>query len=207
MKRFLILALLIFGLTTLSLSAQAEDDDGITLAGEDIHHIIGFSYSTVSGAGLTYQYAIDPYYRLKTSGFLFWDENTESEQEDILSYNIGAEFQRTLHRTKVTRLYALTGGQYYYNRTRGGYTMFGSLVGDKSANEIELKTIAFGVGMGLEIFAWKNISLNADGNYYFEQTDKTSIRPTSPSDPTLITREDRARRVRFGFGIGIGYAF
>ncbi|MES2766782.1 MAG: hypothetical protein V4642_12990 [Bacteroidota bacterium] len=68
------------------------------LAGNGFSQIVGLSYSTVSGAGLTYQHLFNPNYRVKMAGLLFWDESTKDMNKDILAYNAGGEFHRTLIR-------------------------------------------------------------------------------------------------------------
>lgn len=205
MKAILLTAMLI--LATVQMKAQTNDEITSQLAGSGISQIVGLSYSTVSGAGLTYQHLFNPNYRVKVAGLLFWDESTKDMNKDILAYNAGGEFHRAMHQTNITRLYALVGGQYDYKRSSGGYLNEIPGIDNADTEKQIAKTISFGVGVGLEVFTWKNVAINAEGNYYFFQTIEENTTPDPVKSGVFNYREDLIRGVRFGFGLGIGYAF
>lgn len=146
----------------------------------------GFSGSTFSGSGISYKYKLDERYEIKTSGFIF---GRKTSAEESFSYNLGAEVQRNLHQTYLTRFYSLLGLSYWDDKTLSPtYDNLGSLTGLNSISRT--RDLQLGTGIGVEVTLLENISINTDAGFKYQKS--------------LINGD---YQIGFGFGVGLGYAF
>lgn len=151
---------------------------------------IGLTYSMMSGYGFSYWRELSNNFCLKTQLFGYGSTEVEDKFDNSLVFAIGLELQYTIRRTKVTRLYLLTG--YYYSYSHEiNYYYRGEYVDDYKEN---LRNI--GIGFGFEVLAYHNLSFSLDGGYflrfnnvkeYYQDENKTIFR--SP--------------LNFGIGFGV----
>lgn len=158
---------------------------------------VGFTYSMMTGYGLTYLRHFDNGLALKTQLFAYGsiDDNSSSSSEIDVAF--GLEVQYTIKKFNKTRFYILGGGYYNYELMTDNWN------GVDDDRTEAMKNI--GIGVGFEFLAFNQLSFAIDGGYYGEFTKKTSNNINYiEGKPILIPVETNP--IQFGFGFGIsGY--
>ena len=155
---------------------------------------IGFTYSTLSGYGLTYLHTLDNGFSFKTQLFIYGEINNDDDfvNADVWGA-IGGELQYNIKNFKRNRLYALVGFYFDYD-----YSEFGL----RYATELSIKRLYNGgIGVGFETLVLKNISLALDGGYYGR------IIRGNYKDANKPSKIDLEVGFGFGFGVSLYYNF
>jgi|APTNR8051073442_1049403.scaffolds.fasta_scaffold03618_7 hypothetical protein len=161
---------------------------------------IGLYGSFFSGYGLSYQYQFENGFSLKTQLFAYGSDNDNSDYNtNEIQLALGADLQYNLKRTENTRLYVLAGSfiDYYED----GYYYYSS----PNDSDIE-RYINVGIGFGIELMAWKNVSFMLEGGYYGRFGNNT-VSVYRYGDERDIKETQNPRSFGFGVGGGIFYAF
>ena len=157
---------------------------------------IGIRYSGISGYGINIQRRFSDNYTFKFTGLIHYSEYIRGEKDNILEdrknilYDYGFELQRDILKTSGMRVSVL-GGIYFSNEENknenDNYLYEGNYTKDK---------IAGGIGVSLEFYIKKVLSVNFDFGYVFDNTegDEESIPFTE-------------RTTQLGLGIGLSYLF
>lgn len=154
---------------------------------------IGFTYSMMSGYGLTYLREFNDKVALKSQLFAYGSiDDEEAYSDNYINFSIGTELQYTLKRFDRTRLYLLAGYYYEYGLEKYNYGWSGEQteLNEESSNNI-------GIGFGFEFLAFSNLSFSLDGGYhgrFAKEIDKYE-------DTNVIINESSP--IRFGFAMGI----
>lgn len=183
-------------------SNQNTDDDDES---QWLQNRIGLYGSFFSGYGLSYQHQFENGFSLRTQLFAYGsnDDNSNYNSDEIrLAY--GVDLQYNLKRTKNTRFYVLVGsfidyferGNYYYDAP--------NLVMDYDVE----RYWNVGVGFGIELMAWQNVSFVIEGGYYGRFGNNTVTVNDYRNGQNISYKENQTPRT-FGFGVGGGifYAF
>lgn len=172
---------------------NSEDDESQWLKNR-----VGLYGSFFSGYGLSYQYQFDNGISLRTQLFAYGSDNDNSNYNSTeIQLAYGIDLQYNLQRTKSTRFYVLAGSfiDYYED----GYYY------DNDNYDIE-RYINVGLGFGIEIMAWRNISIMLEGGYYGRFGNNT-VSVYRYGDERDIKETQNPRSFGFGVGGGIFYAF
>ncbi len=161
---------------------------------------IGLYGSFFSGYGLSYQYQFENGISVRTQVFAYGsNDDNNNYNSDEIQIAFGGDFQYNLKRSKTTRLYILAGSFIDYNE-RGNYYEYPS-----SDEDVDIKRyINVGVGIGMELMAWRNISFVIEGGYY-GRFGNNSI--TVFNNETRYKEKQTPKSFGFGVGGGISYAF
>ncbi|PKL80697.1 MAG: hypothetical protein CVV25_03060 [Ignavibacteriae bacterium HGW-Ignavibacteriae-4] len=165
---------------------------------------IGLYGSFFSGYGLSYQYQFANGLSVRTQLFAYGSNDDNNYNSDEIQLALGADLQYNLKRTHNTRLYALAGSFIdYYER---GNSYYSSSVYSKDYN-IE-RFINVGVGFGIEILGWQNVSIVLEGGYYGRFGNNTVTDYDYSGEETKRVKVNQTPK-SFGFGVGggISYAF
>lgn len=187
---------------------NAQDDSKDVLSVEDndsqwLQNRIGGYGSFFSGYGLSYQYQFENGISLKTQLFAFGsDDDSRNYNTDEIQLTYGIDIQYNLNRTNDTRFYALAGTFIDY-REEGHY--YSSSLDDKDF-DIE-RCFNVGVGFGIEVMAWEDISVVVEGGYYGRFGNNTVTDYYSSYGNTIVKINETPRSFGFGVGGGLFYAF
>ncbi|MCK4981054.1 MAG: hypothetical protein KAS62_11710 [Candidatus Delongbacteria bacterium] len=157
---------------------------------------IGVRYSGISGYGLNMQRRIFENYTIKFTGLIHYSEYIKGEPNNILEdrknilYDYGFELQRDFFKNEGMRASAI-GGIYFSNQEKKDEEN-GIPHGE---NKTEDK-IAGGVGVSLEFYVKRTISLNFDFGYIFVNTEG--------EEEDIPVKENKTQ---LGLGIGLSYLF
>lgn len=165
---------------------------------------IGLYGSYFSGYGLSYQYQFENGLSLRTQLFAYGSNDDNYYNSDKIQLAFGADLQYNLKRTEYTRFYVL-GGSFIDYYERGNYFY----VSSPKYNDFDIERyINVGVGVGIELLAWKNVSFMIEGGYY-GRFGNNSITTYSYSNEYNKTYKENIKPRSFGFGVGGGvfYAF
>ena len=201
MKKILVLLCLF---ATISF-AQAQGNVNADDESQWLQNRIGLYGSFFSGYGLSYQYQFANGLSVRSQLFAYGsDDDNRNYNTNEIQLTYGIDLQYNLNRTKNTRFYALAGsfidysedGNYYYSNSPN----------DKDY-DIE-RYINVGVGFGIEVMAWRNISIVVEGGYYgrFGNNTVTDYDYVDGRSNRIKVNE-RPRSFGFGVGSGIFYAF
>lgn len=190
--------------------ANAQDNSKDELRGADndsqwLQNRVGGYGSFFSGYGLSYQYQFENGISLKTQLFAFGsDDDNRNYNNDEIQLTYGIDLQYNLNRTKNTRFYALAGSFIDYHE-EGNY--YYSSSSDDTDFDIE-RYINVGVGFGIELMAWQNISVVVEGGYYgrFGNNTVTDYNYNNNGN-TRVKVNETPRTFGFGVGGGLFYAF
>lgn len=166
---------------------------------------IGLYGSFFSGYGLSYQHQFENGFSLRTQLFAYGsnDDNSNYNSDEIrLAY--GVDLQYNLKRTKNTRFYALLGSFIdYYERGSSYYDTPNSV----KDYDVE-RYFNIGIGFGIELMAWRNVSFMLEGGYYgrFGNNDVT-VYDYNNGQSTSYKANQTPTTFGFGVGGGIFYAF
>ncbi len=161
---------------------------------------IGGYGSFFSGYGLSYQYQFENGFSLKTQLFAYGSDNDNSNYNaNEIQLALGADLQYNLKRTENTRLYVLAGSFIDYYEDGNYY--------NSSPNDSDIERyINVGIGFGIELMAWKNVSFMLEGGYYGRFGNNT-VSVYRYGDERDIKETQNPRSFGFGVGGGIFYAF
>lgn len=162
---------------------------------------IGFTYSMMTGYGLTYLRQLNEDFAIKSQLFAYGtiEENTEY-LEIILS--LGAELQYNIRKYDRTRLYGLVGGYYDYLKEA-------AILYSENDYFYTENSFNFGAGIGFEILFKYNLSLSIDGGYFVNFTDikDYDILYIPGQNDGIIAKNTKPIRFGFAFGASIYYNF
>jgi len=170
MNNYLIKKVMIFFLFILITEFQhntyAEDSPDEN-SKKEYNNLLGISFSTLSGAGLSYGYRFLPEYIIKICGLYF--ENREKEKNNGKDYyiqdiwwNCGAELQKNIFSINTgntcIEAYGLIGGNYRYDEFKNPEDPEGD---DKS------ETVVGGIALGTRVILIERLSINLDFGYQY----------------------------------------
>ena len=181
-------------------NANADDDES-----QWLQNRIGGYGSFFSGYGLSYQYQFDNGFSIRSQLFAYGsDDDNRDYNTDEIQLTYGIDMQYNLNRTKNTRFYALAGSFIDYSEDGNYY--YSTSPNDKDY-DIE-RYINVGVGFGIEVMAWRNISVVVEGGYYGRFGNNTVTVYRYGDEREFNFKENITPR-SFGFGVGGGifYAF
>lgn len=158
---------------------------------------IGFSGSSISGAGLSCQYIFNDNYRIAFTGIYLYadhditgssDYNKDVEYEE--DYNFGLELQKTVFsantgKRSVFRVYVMCGAAFWSLKESGHYVSGGLPYYDHN------RYYSAGIALGANFLLANHIYVGAHAGYNFEY----NIEPKSK------------RYAGFGGGGGLGFEF
>ncbi|MBN2790743.1 MAG: hypothetical protein JXR69_11180 [Candidatus Delongbacteria bacterium] len=201
MKNFIIL---LFVLGNLSLFAQeivpVKQDMVFAVKQNPLEtkkNSIGIRYSGISGYGLNIQRRFFENYTFKFTGLIHYSEyikgykdSTNYEDRKNILYDYGFELQRDVFKTDGMRVSVL-GGIYFSNEENkeesDGIFYDENFTKDK---------IVGGIGVSLEFYIKKALSVNFDFGYVFDNTE-------GKEDEIPVTEN----KTQLGLGIGLSYLF
>ena len=180
-KTFTLLFLLA---TPITVAAQSYDE-GYS------HHQLGAEASMLTGIGGSYSYIFDSLFRIKTTLWAYYEDQGGGQTD--WTESVGLQLQYTILRTEVSRFYTMIGGFYYshvnkapsvyYDVTSSYYSPYSNAEHDYAA----------GIGVGIELMAWRHIALFLEGSFEYGGTN--------------YTYGARSIYIGPGLGAGVGYRF
>ena len=177
-----------------------EDDDS-----DWLQNRIGLYGSFFSGYGLSYQYQFANGLSVRSQLFAYGSNDDNSNyNSDEIRLAFGADLQYNLKRTKRTRLYALLGSFVDYYENGNNYS-----VNSSSNKDFDIERyFNVGLGFGIELMAWRNVSFVIEGGYYgrFGNNDVT-VYDYRDGQNTSYKENQTPKTFGFGGGGGIFYAF
>lgn len=206
MKKLVVLVLLIASISF----ANAQENSINVLRGESddsqwLQNRVGLYASFFSGYGLSYQHQFSNGISIKTQLFAYGsDDDYRNYNTDEIQLTYGIDLQYNLNRTNNTRFYALLGSFIDYSED-GNY--FYSTSPNVNDYDIE-RYINVGVGFGIEVMAWRNISIVVEGGYFGRLGNNSIIDYDYVNgEYTRVIENQKPRSFGFGAGVGIFYAF
>ena len=178
------------------------DNDGTYKKQNWLDNKIGFTYSMMTGYGLSYQRQFTETIGLKSQFFAYGsvndDPNTENTFDDIY-ISIGSELQFNLKKYESTRLYLLAGGFYRY-LVEDDYMYFGN----QNYGQDKRKDINVGLGFGLEFMMDYNFSISLDGGFHFNYGILDSY---TMQNGIYVPVKTNPMEFGFAFGLSLFYNF
>lgn len=160
---------------------------------------IGFTYSMMSGYGLSYLRVFNDKFALKTQLFAYGSiDEDESYNGNYIDFSIGTELQYTLKKFDRTRLYLLAGYYYKYGIEKDYYSW--SL---EQTEELVENVHNIGLGFGFEFLAFNNLAFALDGGYHGRFSNEVN----KFEDSNVIISESSPIRFGFAFGVSAFYSF
>ncbi len=159
---------------------------------------IGLGYSLYSGAGISYQIEIDPYWAFKVNTIVYYYGFDPPDVIDLYT-NFGLELQRNFYKDEKNRMYLLAGASYWFFENRSKTTEF---INDKMIvnKEVETENIwNFGLGTGYEYKLLKQFSVSFDIGLHFQTSGETNFSPFYDRNPKGTEF--------FGIGGSIGFRY
>ncbi len=202
MKKILVFLCLFATISLAQVNANTNADDTNS---QWPQNRIGLYGSFFSGYGLSYQYQFENGISLRTQLFAYGsNDDNNNYNSDEIQLALGADLQYNLKRTNNSRLYVLAGSFIdYYER---GNSYYSSSVYSKDYN-IE-RFINVGIGFGIEILGWKNVSIVLEGGYYGRFGNNTvTVYDYSGEETKRVKVNQTPKSFGFGVGGGISYAF
>ena len=157
---------------------------------------IGFTYSMMTGYGLTYLRNVNDNFAIKTQLFAYGSIDDEDSYNNYIDFSLGIEFQYTVKKYERTRLYVLGGGYYAYSEENDYYD-WNSYSDNKIENDRNV-----GLGIGFELLAFSNLSFTIDGGYFGRFTKVEEF-----DDISNIKKISNPIKFGFGFGVSAFYNF
>lgn len=163
-------------------------------------HKAGISFSTISGAGISYQIEINKFWAFQISAFPYYFGTNPHEDLDI--YLIaGAEFQYNFLNDKSNRLFSFIGFSRWYveERTVNEYVFNDVEIIEKNKNIYLLDNAGFGIGY--EFIVKNSVALNINLGLHYQSSEESHL-------GILIDRNpDGTKYLGIGGGIGIYILF
>ena len=195
-----LLVFVIFSCSTFLAQSQETNNALIPVSEKKIleKNRVGFTYSTLTGYGLTYLRAFDNGFSLKSQLFIYGDVDSKANKVDgqysHLMFEIGAELQYNLVKYSSNRFYVLCGAFYNYDDESNSKSIYPYNYSDIN------RLYNIGIGFGFETLIINHISIALDGGYY------GNIKVNTFSDDNFSNNGDSAynnTKVGFGFGFGV----
>ncbi len=152
---------------------------------------IGFTYSMMTGYGMSYWREINEEIAFKTQIFGYGSTEVNNKFNNSLIASFGIELQYNLKKIEKTRLYLLSGGYYGYSKEFNYYIMRVGYI-----DEYKEYLSNLGVGFGFEVLALKNLSFSIDGGYFI---GFKNVQEFYENENLTIYKKPFS----FGFGLGI----
>lgn len=158
-------------------------------------HKAGISFSTISGAGLSYQIEISKYLAFQISGFPYYFGTNPPDDLDIYLV-AGAEFQYNFLNDKTNRLFSFVGLSHWIveERSVNKYVVNDVQTIEKIRNINLLDNAGFGVGY--EYIVKNSVALNINIGLQYQSSKKSHL-------GILIDRNPHGTNY-LGIGGGIG---
>ena len=193
MKNFMMLLLLLGSLTLFAQVPQVKENPLLTKKNS-----IGVRYSGISGYGLSMQRRIFDNYTFKFTGLIHYSEYIKGYKTDSLNYedrknilyDYGFELQRDVFKSDGMRVSVLGGIYFSYEEKKdqgGGVVYSDNFFKDK---------IVGGIGVSLEFYVKRALSVNFDFGYIFDNSE-------GKEDDIPVTEN----KTQLGLGIGLSYLF
>lgn len=175
-----------------------------------LNNKIGFTYSMMTGYGLSYQRQLTDKIGLKSQFFAYGsieDNPNSGNNFNDVQVTIGTELQYDLKKFESSRLYLLAGGFYRYMLEDYYY------YDDMNTNnnfQTTKNDINVGLGFGFEFMLDYNFSASIDGGYHFNyRTLDTydSFYDNVTQRSTIIPITTNPMNFGFAFGVSLFYNF
>lgn len=203
MKKLLLILFLVANLCLFSQEQTVEKTKPVLLeqTGENPlltnRNAIGIRYSGISGYGLNIQRRIGENYTFKFTGLINYSEYMKGykdslnyeDQKNIL-YDFGFELQRDVFKTDGMRVSAVGG--IYFSSEENKDEVDGISYGENFTKD----KVVGGIGVSLEFYVKKALSVNFDFGYIFDNTE-------GKEDEIPVTEN----KTELGLGIGLSYLF
>ncbi|MDA3838565.1 MAG: hypothetical protein PF574_06240 [Candidatus Delongbacteria bacterium] len=161
---------------------------------------IGIRYSGISGYGLSMQRRFADNYTLKFTGLIHYSEYTKGykdstnyEDSKEILYDYGFELQRDVFKTDGMRVSVLGG--IYFSREENKNKQEDYYIYDENLTEDK---IVGGIGVSLEFYVKKALSVNFDFGYVFDNTEGKEGNEEIPFTEN---------KTQLGLGVGLSYLF
>lgn len=151
---------------------------------------LGFTYSMMTGYGLSYWREINDDFSIKIQSFGYGATEVQDKFDNSLIASLGVEIQYQLRKTERTRLYLLSGAYYSYNKEMNYYYR------RKFIDDYIEHRSNFGAGFGFEVLALKNLSFSLDGGYFLRFSN---INELYQKEDIEISRKVTS----YGYAIGV----
>lgn len=160
----------------------------------------GLGYSTLSGAGLSYQLDVNKSWSLKFNGIIYYFGGETIEDTDFYTVG-GLEYQYNFFKEYNQRIYGLIGASYWYFEENSYYK---ERVND-IIYEYQLKDIGrfanIGAGIGYERFLSGRFGFSIDIGIQFQSSNKTTYDELFDRNPAGTSFTG------LSLGFGIRYLF
>lgn len=162
---------------------------------------LGFAFSSINGAGLSYLMEIDHYSVININGFAYY--TGEEPPFKIKTYgSFGVGYQYNLDKSDLGRLFINPGMSFWYLENKD-YTII------KEQNDIERRVtnnkldriFNLGLGLGYEFDLGKNFSLTTNLEYFTQYSKSVSFSNVIDRSP------NGSNFTGFGGGLMIHYKF
>lgn len=153
---------------------------------------IGFSASSISFYGVTYQRFISPDWRLSGNALIYLSSN---ETDKDLMYNLGFSLHRFIIKDGRFNVYLLASAGYYYDKNE--YTYSGSPIFSQDLNTTSCFNTGIGLGAGFQLT--KYLAVDAEIGYMYS----TETKNYSNNTPPQITYD----KIVPAFGLGVYLCF
>ena len=196
MKKLIIILFLLGNITMFAQVPQIKENPLLTKKNS-----IGIRYSGISGYGLSMQRRFFDNYTFKFTGLIHYSEYIKGEKDssyhedrkDIL-YDYGFEIQRDVFKTDGMRVSVLGGIYFSYEEEKdvgGGVISSENFFKDK---------IVGGIGVSLEFYVKKALSVNFDFGYIFDNSE-------GEEEEGGVGVPVTENKTQLGLGIGLSYLF
>jgi hypothetical protein len=163
-------------------------------------HQFGLGFSSISGAGLTYQLDVSKVSSLQTNFFAYY-QGEEPPDKVKLYANIGLEYQYNLFNDRETRYYLFSGASYWLIEKRDYKLGYVNDILTKLAENDLQRLYNFGLGIGYEIKFWGHAAFSASLGLQIQKSDESNLDKLFDRNPSGTSF------FGLGGGIGIRYTF
>lgn len=159
----------------------------------------GLDFSTISGAGLSYQMEIDRHKAFKITGFPYYFGESISDHDFQIYWIFGGNFQWNIDKTENSRVYTFIGASIWYLEDR--------YIDVQIVDDIPIETrktdidriFNYGIGIGYEYTYAKAVSFSVELGLQRQVS--------SPSGYAYLIDRNPRGTVYNGFGASTGVKF
>ncbi len=161
-------------------------------------HQFGLGYSSISGAGLTYQLDIDKLNTLRLNFFAYYLGDEPPDKVKLYS-NIGLEYQYNLYNNRSERAYIFSGMSYWLIEKRDYELGYVNDILTKLADNELYRLYNFGLGIGYEVKFWERAAFSISLGLQYQMSEKSNLDKLFDRNPTGESF--------FGIGGGLGLRY
>ncbi len=163
-------------------------------------HQFGLGYSSISGAGLTYQLDIDKLNTLRLNFFAYYQGDEPPDKVKLYS-NIGLEYQFNLFNNRSERAYFFSGMSYWLIEKRDYELGYVNDVLTKLADNELYRLYNFGLGLGYEVKFWERAAFSISLGLQYQISEKSNL------DKLFDRNPNGESFLGIGGGLGLRYTF